>query len=54
MPYRATAAEDSIKGKTINESNAETAAVAGVSAATPMSANGSNLAINGKFLLRRV
>jgi xanthine dehydrogenase YagS FAD-binding subunit len=42
MPYRATAAEDSIKGKTINESNAETAAVAGVSAATPMSANGSN------------
>jgi xanthine dehydrogenase YagS FAD-binding subunit len=42
MPYRATAAEDSIKGKTINEANAETAAVAGVASATPMSANGSN------------
>jgi xanthine dehydrogenase YagS FAD-binding subunit len=42
MPYRATAAEDSIKGKTINEANAETSAVAGVASATPMSANGSN------------
>ncbi len=42
MPYRATKAEDAIKGKTIDEANADAAATAGVSAAVAMPANGSN------------
>ncbi len=35
-PYRATAAEDAIKGKAINESSADAAGAAAVSAANPM------------------
>jgi xanthine dehydrogenase YagS FAD-binding subunit len=38
-PYRATNAENSIKGKTINTENAETAATAGVSNATALPLN---------------
>jgi xanthine dehydrogenase YagS FAD-binding subunit len=41
-PYRATKAEDAIKGKTIDESNAETAAEAALSGAMPISSNGTN------------
>ena len=38
-PYRATAAEDSIAGKTIDEANAEAAGVAAVSGNLPLSMN---------------
>ncbi|MDD2472091.1 MAG: FAD binding domain-containing protein [Dehalococcoidales bacterium] len=38
-PYRATKAEDSIKGKTIDTDSAETAAAAGVSSATALALN---------------
>jgi xanthine dehydrogenase YagS FAD-binding subunit len=41
-PYRATKAEDAIKGKTIDDTTAEAAGTAAVSGAIPMSANGSN------------
>ena len=42
LPYRATAAEEAIAGKEINEANAEAAAEAGLAGATPMPASGSN------------
>ncbi len=42
MPYSVTKAEESIKGKTINDAAAEAAATAGVSTAMAMPANGSN------------
>ncbi len=42
MPYRATKAEEAIKGKAIDEASAEAAATAGVSGATALPANGSN------------
>ncbi|MCK9524578.1 MAG: FAD binding domain-containing protein [Tenuifilaceae bacterium] len=42
IPYRATSAEDAIKGKTIDEANAEAAGAAAVSKAIAMTANGSN------------
>jgi xanthine dehydrogenase YagS FAD-binding subunit len=42
MPYSVTKAEDSIKGKTIDDASADAAATAGVSSAMAMPANGSN------------
>jgi xanthine dehydrogenase YagS FAD-binding subunit len=42
MPYSVTKAEESIKGKTIDDAAAEAAATAGVSTAMAMPANGSN------------
>jgi xanthine dehydrogenase YagS FAD-binding subunit len=41
-PYRATTAEDAIKGKTIDETSAEAAATAGISSAVAMPAMGYN------------
>jgi xanthine dehydrogenase YagS FAD-binding subunit len=41
-PYRATKAEDAIKGKPIDEANAEAAGAAAVTGAMAMPANGSN------------
>ncbi|MDD4635801.1 MAG: FAD binding domain-containing protein, partial [Dehalococcoidales bacterium] len=41
-PYRATKAEDAIKGKAIDEANAEAAGAAAVSGAIGMPGNGSN------------
>jgi CO/xanthine dehydrogenase FAD-binding subunit len=41
-PYRATKAEDAIKGKAITMENAEAAAEAGLTGTSPMAASGSN------------
>jgi len=41
-PYRATKAEEVVKGKTIDEANAEAAALAGVSNAIALAASGTN------------
>jgi xanthine dehydrogenase YagS FAD-binding subunit len=42
IPYRATAAEDAIKGQTISDTTAEAAGTAAVSKAFAMAANGTN------------
>jgi xanthine dehydrogenase YagS FAD-binding subunit len=42
IPYRATAAEDSIKGQTIDETSSEAAAIAAMAAASAIAANGTN------------
>jgi xanthine dehydrogenase YagS FAD-binding subunit len=53
-PYRATKAEDAIKGKTINEANAETAGTAAISGATPLPGNFNNWKIQlAKALVKK-
>lgn len=52
FPYRATKAEDAVKGKAISESTAEAAATATIAAATPLSTNAYKVSIT-KALVKR-
>ncbi len=51
-PYRATNAEDAIKGKTIDETNADAAGTAGISAATALAKNKYKIQI-AKTMIKR-
>ena len=53
-PYRATHAEEAIKGKTINEANAEAAGAAAVSSARPMPYNAYMVQIAKSMVMRAI